>query len=168
MENLPGAVVDFCASSRHIISLYSMVLKQSEYNQVRLKLGSNEKIQEKNGVHMEYAIGESKVSGVQIHELPPASCWPLGSCPRAKKTKNSRCWTEASLSQTERRIRTRGRYRNPTEPLISINILQTDNGSWPKALQATLPFDRKPKSPQVTLAFDRKRARPRKGARHRF
>ena len=37
----------------------------------------------------------------------------------------------------------RGRYINPTEPLISrVHILQTDNDSWSKALQVTLTSDR--------------------------
>ena len=44
---------------------------------------------------------------------------------------------------SERLSKGRGQYINPAEPLISlVQILQRDNGAWPKALQVTLAFDR--------------------------
>ena len=44
----------------------------------------------------------------------------------------------------ERLLKGRGRYIDPAEPLIGrVQILQRDSGSWSKALQVTLAFDRK-------------------------
>ena len=63
--------------------------------------------------------------------------------------------SQISGDSGERLSKGRGRYINPTEPLIDrVQIFQRDNDSWSKALQVTLTFDRacaQEKAPDIVL-----------------